>query len=359
MFYKLELLTECLRKKEREWVMENQKSSNNLLSKYRGALMGLSILVIILFHFTEDCQTYEYHYTGWIYLFRTYIGSSSVDAFLFFSGLGLYYSMKNNPDLGVFYRKRFTKLLIPYAIVALPSYFILDVLLEHRGIWEVCKDFTFLSFFTEGDRWYWYIGLMLFCYLIYPYVFQIVDSARDAIDGEIRLLSLASGITVLALVIELFEKEAFSNTNIALLRLPIFLAGCFYGRSSYEGRTTYWKWGILFVLSSGLLMLIPSGSPIFGRYVMGIFNVSVCAGIAWIFSKISCRPLLKLLEWFGARSLELYLTHITIRKFMKRLGYPTCQIQNELFMVGCAIVTAWLLHIAVQKIGMKSKNREE
>ncbi len=77
---------------------------------------------------------------------------------------------------------------------------------------------------------------MLLCYLIYPYIFQIVDSARDAIDGEIRLLSIVSAITVLALVIALYEKDMFGNVNIALLRLPVFIAGCFYGRSSYEKR---------------------------------------------------------------------------------------------------------------------------
>ncbi|MCI7131538.1 MAG: acyltransferase [Lachnospiraceae bacterium] len=333
--------------------MGDQKSNNNLLSRYRGALMGISILVIILFHFTEDCQIYEYHYSGWIRWFRIHIGSSSVDAFLFFSGLGLYYAMKKNPDIGVFYRRRFARLLIPYVIVALPSWIILDEILEKRGMWEACKDFTFLSFFSDGDRWYWYIGLMLFCYLIYPYVFQIVDCATDAIDGEMRLLSLVSAITVLALVIELFEKETFSNTNIALLRLPIFLAGCFYGRSSYEGRTSYWKWGVLFVISAGLLMLLPTDSPIFGRYVSGIFNVSVCAGIAWIFSKVSYKQLLRVLEWFGGRSLELYLTHVTIRKFMKHGGYPTCYIRYELVMIGCSLAAAWLLHMLVQKL-MKS-----
>ena len=330
-----------------------RKTNNRLLSDYRSALMGISILVIILFHYTEDCQIYEYHYTGWISWFRTYIGSSSVDAFLFFSGLGLYYSMKNQPDISDFYRRRFVKLLLPYTIVALPSWIVFDVFLKKRGIWALCKDFLFLSFFEEGDRWYWYIGLMLFCYLIYPYVFQIVDSARDAIDGEVRLLSLTSAITVLALVIELFEKETFSHTNIALLRIPIFLAGCFYGRSSYEGRTSYWKWGILFVMSAVLLMLLPTDSPIFGRYVAGIFNVTVCAGIAWVFSKISCRCLLKLLEWFGERSLELYLVHVTIRKIMNYGGYTTCYLRNELVMVGSSLAVTWLLHIIVQKLSGK------
>lgn len=338
--------------------MENQKSNNNLLSKYRGALMGISILLIILFHFTEDCQTYEVSYTGWIRWFRTYIGSSSVDTFLFLSGLGLYYAMKKNPDVGLFYRRRLCRLMIPYVIVALPSWIILDVFIEKRGLLEVFRDFTFLTFFGEGDKWYWYIGLMLLCYLIYPYIFQIVDSARDAIDGEMRLIGLASALTVSALVIELYEKDVFSDTNIALLRLPIFLAGCFYGRSSYEERTSYWKWGILFILSAGLLILLPTKSPIYSRYVSGIFNVSICAGAAWIFDRTRIRPFLKVLEWFGAHSLELYLVHVTIRKFMNCIGYYTCYIRNELVMVGSSVVAAWLLQILVQRLqGSKKRNK--
>ena len=81
--------------------------------------------------------------------------------------------------------------------------------------------------------------------------------------------------------------------------------------------------------------------------------MSVCAGIAWIFSKVSCKQLLRVLEWFGGRSLELYLTHVTIRKFMKHGGYPTCYIRYELVMIGCSLAAAWLLHMLVQKL-MKS-----
>lgn len=32
-----------------------------MLSQYRGALMGISIILIIVFHFTDDCHYYSYH----------------------------------------------------------------------------------------------------------------------------------------------------------------------------------------------------------------------------------------------------------------------------------------------------------
>lgn len=327
-----------------------RKTSNSVLSQYRGALMGISIILIIVFHFTEDCHYYSYHFSGWISFFWRYISSSSVDAFLFFSGLGLYYSMKKRSDVRSFYIRRLKRILIPYCIVAVPSYILLDVCVDKTGWGEAIKDFTFITFFSDGDRLYWYIGLMLLCYLIYPYIFQIVDSARDAIDGEIRLISMVSAITVLALVIALYEKDMFGNVNIALLRLPVFIAGCFYGRSSYEKRESYWKWLILFALSGYLLTMLPSGSPIFARYVTGIFNISCCAGIAWIFSQLSMRPVIRILEWFGAHSLELYLVHVTIRKFMKGAAFHTCHLRYELVLVCSSIVIAWILQILVRYI---------
>ena len=33
-----------------------RKTSNSVLSQYRGALMGISIILIIVFHFTDDCH---------------------------------------------------------------------------------------------------------------------------------------------------------------------------------------------------------------------------------------------------------------------------------------------------------------
>ena len=33
-----------------------KKTNNSVLSQYRGALMGISIILIIVFHFTDDCH---------------------------------------------------------------------------------------------------------------------------------------------------------------------------------------------------------------------------------------------------------------------------------------------------------------
>lgn len=74
--------------------------SYELLSKYRGVLMGVQILLIMAFHYTEDLSNAADHFNGPAQVFYDYIGSSGVDMFLMISGLGLYYSWKRNPDAG-------------------------------------------------------------------------------------------------------------------------------------------------------------------------------------------------------------------------------------------------------------------
>ena len=69
----------------------------DLISKYRSALMGLAIISILIFHFTDDCRIYQTKFEGIIYYYNMLISSAGVDAFLALSGFGLYYSMKRKP----------------------------------------------------------------------------------------------------------------------------------------------------------------------------------------------------------------------------------------------------------------------
>ena len=58
----------------------------DLLSRQRTILMGLAMLSILFFHYTEDCYVNDVHFTGFIRVYKTYIGSAGVDLFLFLSG---------------------------------------------------------------------------------------------------------------------------------------------------------------------------------------------------------------------------------------------------------------------------------
>ena len=98
------------------------------------------------------------------------------------------------------------------------------------------------------------------------------------------------------------------------------------------------------------LMMLPSPSLIISRYTTGAFNVCCCAAIAWIFSRIPSKWPVAILNWFGERSLDLYLVHVTIRKFMRYAGYLTCEYRYELILVAASVVVVWLFHIMSQKL---------
>jgi peptidoglycan/LPS O-acetylase OafA/YrhL len=186
--------------------------------------------------------------------------------------------------------------------------------------------------------------MILLCYLIFPYLFRIVENARNEIDGEMYQIMLIASWTLFCLILKNYSKDLYKYTSIALLRFPFFMAGCFYGRSSYEKRASYWKWAILLAVAAFLRMLTPEKAAILSRYLPGAVTLSVCALVAILFENKKLRYLKGILSWFGNRSLEIYLLNVTARRFMEELGYPTCYPKNELIMIVLSIALAALLH---------------
>lgn len=317
--------------------------TNDVMSKSRSLLMGLSILGIMLFHYMEDCRRYKVNENAFLEFFLDWIASSGVDVFAFLSGLGLYYSMKRDNHIRSFYKKRIVKIGIPYVLASLPAVIWRDVFAQGRGVFFAAKDFFFVTFFTEGSRWFWYIGFCLVIYAIFPYIFQILEDSRDRFTEEFRLYTLLTMITVACLVI--YKTPVWDRIEIALLRLPVFIAGAFYGKSSYEKRKANWKWLVVF----GLAFLIrwmdirdPMG-VIVRRYSLGALNICICFGIAVLFAWFSLKPLRMVLEWFGKYSLEIYLLHLIIREVLNKSGYYTWHIRYEMIVVCGSVALAVLL----------------
>ena len=123
-------------------VVAKQFSYENL-SRYRTVLMGLQIILIICFHFAVD--GYYVRDSRIIYLFYKYIRSSGVDMFLLLSGVGLYFSWKKTPVIRTFYLKRYTRILIPYFLVAIPAWIWLDVFYLNAGWGKFFEDLFFLT----------------------------------------------------------------------------------------------------------------------------------------------------------------------------------------------------------------------
>lgn len=326
---------------------EKQPITYQVFSKYRGVLMGVSIIFIILFHYLDDVRTSGQTFTILQSLIYRGISSSNVDIFIFVSGLGLYFSMKKNQSLLTFYKRRFTRVLIPYLLVAVPSIYWRQVIFYQRGM----KSFWEYLAVPLKVRWFWYIWLISFCYLIFPYVFEIFDSAGDRIQEQMYLLSIFTALTVFAMLLKQYAPEVFDQYEVALLRLPWFFAGCMAGKAAYEKREIHGRLVIFILFSFLLLPLREYGSQILTRYVLTGFNLSLCFLLVFLlygFSKVGFlswlyRLVVFILEMFGKYSLELYLTHVAIRRIMLEFKYPLQDIRYEAFMVILSMIVSFLL----------------
>jgi len=118
------------------------------ISRKRKALMGLSLLCLLLFHLCEDRSGAGYSMPVALRYFGTYIGSGEVDVFLLLSGFGLCYSWKKIRDRKAFRLHHMKKILVPYLLFCIPILFAVRVILSHEGILQFIKDAFFLSFIT-------------------------------------------------------------------------------------------------------------------------------------------------------------------------------------------------------------------
>lgn len=324
-------------------------ASYELLSKYRGVLMGVQILLIMAFHYTEDLSNAADHFNGPAQVFYDYIGSSGVDMFLMISGLGLYYSWKRNPDAGAFYRKRLTRVLVPYVAVALVGWIWFDFVHSDAGVVRFLADIAFVTFFTDGVKWFWYIAVCLICYVLFPLVFAVVDGTRNVAAAWVRTLALCAAAVLVAVALYRFAPSFYDNVDLIVNRIPCFIFGALLGRLSHERRPLPMP-VVAACLTAVAVMLYPMqlvDVPLVKVYLRAALNLLLCICGVVIMDVMARagKPALaglhdvvsKVLSWFGRYSLELYLLHVMIRKMLNLNDLPTTHPRYEAVVIIGAI----------------------
>lgn len=339
--------------------MKQQKRTWKFIPTYeiwslsRGVLMGLAIISVILFHFFKDYMAANAEAVPvFMPLFQDYIGSAGVDLFLVLSGMGLYYSYKSKlgkENVFHFYLVKLSRVLVPYLLIAIPADLVRRVWHQGKEWTTIIDDLTFVNFFRNGENWFWYIGMISVCYLIFPILFHIVDKTTTLIEETIFLLLLIAFVTIASYFIWVYNKDLFSNINGALLRFPPFFVGIFIGKRSYERRwfniftillfPLCWVWNTYLPVSSNMIL---------HRYQMtvNILVVSyIVALIVFVAQIFPWHPIRWIFEFIGKYTLELYLTHVAVRAIMTWLGYKTDNYLWEGIMLLISVAVSVVLRL--------------
>lgn len=280
--------------------------------------MGISILLIMLFHVN--------------FLACGFIG---VEFFLLISAVGLFFSLKKNQHLQSFYRRRILRILPTYFLVAIPYFIYL-----HRQDLDIKDFFIDLSGLCifQDERYFWFILLILICYLIAPFYNRLLRFRYSIAIPFITLVACyCLGLCFPALAIML--------NRFAIFFLGFHLAELVYRKQKIHGRMIL-PACLLAVLLIPCVELLPVDD---GLKIVAYFFQSIPALMLLIII-LKCSPgfIIKSLAFLGGITLELYMIHEKIHyRFLEgAFGY----LVGGIISFPIAIVLAYLLNKLTSKL---------
>lgn len=321
------------------------------LSQQRSWLFSISIILIIISHFSDDitdCENINSLFGAFAHCYNGLIGSVGVDIFCLLSGIGLYFSYSRNHNTIDFYKRRFSRLLIAYIPIAGIFWIIKDFLVLNDSVSTFIADFSIISFWIEGKRTVWFMSYIAIMYLCFPLIFSLLKG--DRISCGIKAIVFLSLLCTLLLLMHYGGYTFYVNTEVALWRVLPFVVGVYLGAIIFNKWELYISPFIIVILGIVLKMvyivLTINGNTILpARLVSCFWAVSLAYLFSCIFERIKKQRLLNVNNMLSVMTLELYLLHVCIRSLLRDFNIPT---HNVFVFVGYVAVSLLLSLLCIK-----------
>lgn len=316
------------------------------ISKFRGELMGLAMLFVMLFHVSLPKNALMYGVVR--------CGNVGVDVFLLLSGVGLWFAWSKNPTLKQFYLRRFKRIYPAWLIMA-SLYYIPQFLTVKGGGYSpdvpnlIANILVGWSFWRIDDLTFWFVPAILAMYLFAPFYMKLIQR-----HPEYRWLAALA--MVLAVMVQYYPPihKAVGHVEIFFSRIPIFLIGINMGAWVKEKRTLNGSatWLILIAFIMSFAMCIEFEQEWRGRFPLFlermVYIPLTLSGVLLLNLLLRHAPaiMLRCFAFVGTVSLELYLIHIQfVLKYVRpyHLGFWL----SSIIMIAVSLVFAWILHKAI------------
>ncbi|WP_303005018.1 acyltransferase family protein [Bacteroides congonensis] len=315
-----------------------------LLSKYRAELMGISMLMIMLFHTVGGLSVPS------IPFFRPFWSFDfGVEFFLILSALGCTYSLDKNNDVIDFYKRRLKRIIPTFMIIVTLKFLIFDVLIYKTMNWQgYLWDLSLLSFF-DGNITYWFILHILTCYLLTPYVYKKADS-----------MILWVFIAIITFTIFIYGFNNLHVQNVSLYRYPIYFVSLIYilsAKKSVDGNENMNRVHLFLLTVFVVLVYILVNLYIHNPYkYLAYLGVSIpcLVFVAVLVDRIKNNFFRRIFKYIGTISLEMYLLHGSCL-FLADMIAPNNVIFRWAFSFVLAITLATLLHKSIVFFNCNSK----
>ena len=297
-----------------------------LISKHRKTLMGVAIIAIMFCHL--DIAQIRNGLPVTLLANRLHLLIAGVDAFMFLSGYGIYYSWNSRKYTYVsFLKKRYARIVPYYLAIGGGTYFLYDIVLEGLGPIIFVKDLLFVTWFENKGTKYWFILVILVFYIVAPVVILFF------LNGEHAWMRFVLYFVVwwCATFYVAQHWNWYIVFKMGIERFPIFVMGICAGRQSKENRPLGIG-AIVFLVVAGvcstvLLSRIPFASKIHHYYYLsrGLLALSIILLLTIMLEQMPTGSIsvgsiiLQGIKWMGESTLEIYLFH---QSYMILLGFP-------------------------------------
>ena len=312
------------------------------LLRFRQAWLGLALLWIVLFHLPLDLGALNP---------PKLVGYGGVDICFFASGIGCFYSLNADSNIGNFMKRRLRRLAptyIVFIVIWLSYQYVTGNFNFQMAIGNL---FALQNFTGLGYDFNWYISAIFLFYILAPYFVAIVKQASPVQKVMFLLFLIACSIP-------------FWNANtyiITITRLPIFYIGMLFADMCKKDMKIT-SMHVVCLVAGFILGVVALGAVYFllpqYRWSHGLYwypfiviTPPLCIALSYILMRIErikvIKPIVSFFLLCGDYSFEIYLVHIfliscistVISAFdLSRFSYLIWTAGSILLFVGCFIL---------------------
>jgi peptidoglycan/LPS O-acetylase OafA/YrhL len=287
-----------------------------------------------------------FRYLGWV-------GDYGVGLFLLLSGFALVWACLNRGEKSVepitFYGRRLNRIypmwIAAHVCLLLP----LAVLGLHVSLADPSLYWSMLGVRVTPDQFYfgwsawWFIGLILQLYLLFPFLYSLLQRCGPVMFMVITV-SIALAIRGAGLFYFVGYLDCWNRGAIFITRLPEFAVGM--GLAVWVHRGVGARLASLPAMMLGLLAIAAGFAGSFTLIGMSFAPFLASTGTFLILFGLFNRlervkrslGLLPLLDWLGFHSLSLYLVHQPFVRALTHLATSPSMLVKDL--VGCVVALA-------------------
>lgn len=301
--------------------------------------MGWAIVWIMMLHFR------------FIHLkplgFIAQYGFAGVEIFMMVSGLGLYFSLDKNNDIGQYYKRRFLRIFPTYYIIGIFA----SIILFHDTILTYIFRYSTIGFWTNGPSWEWYVPSIVALYLIAPFL-------KIMIDRKHIIIIVISCTIILAISYYIVVNEIVKAKDphfFLLYRIPAFIFGmiCAYWIKNMTSLRYYYI--ILLIGIPFFILLFPHHHIIYNFKYLSLLFLLPSFTICFITFSKYIKLFNPILAIIGKASLEIYLIQAIFFNAIISGQLTIPSTWHDAITIGLIIISSLLgilVHTIIDKSGI-------